>query len=196
MLALLSAVWMPGRFERRVVKGGWEGAHGCKWQQQNLRRFPKRTMFLAVKFPATSRGGRRGPGGGRVVERRGLSPTRGADGNNTRPLHRPGGEDAPPDPRLLLPGASGRPRSAKSPVRPRARVRASARLGPPDPSRAVAAPTHIPRRRGPGLSRRRGTSSSPGRAASPGPTAEPRRRRRELLSERSACPAVSAPGGR
>lgn len=36
--------------------------------------------------------------------------------------------------------------------------------GPPGPSREGSAPTHIPRRRGPGLSPRRGSSSSPRRA--------------------------------
>lgn len=95
---------------------------------------------------------------------------------------------------LLPPGASGRPRSAKP--RGRAGVRASSVLGPPGPSRAISAPTHIPRRRAPGLSPRRRSSSSPRRAASPGPRAERSRRRLELPSERLAGPAGQRRGGR
>lgn len=60
---------------------------------------------------------------------------------------------------FLKPGASGRPRSAKP--QERVRVRAPARL---ERCRAISAPPHIPRRRGPGLSLRRGSSSSARRA--------------------------------
>lgn len=149
--------------------GRWgSGAHGCKEQQQNTPSFPQENGFPCCQVYCHKRwwwwgaGGNRGPGGGRVGGDTRAVPTRGADGNDTHPLLGPGDEDAPPDPRLLLPGASGRPRSAKPPQRARVRVRASARLEPPDPSRATAAPAHIPRRRGPGLSLRRGTSSKSG----------------------------------
>lgn len=71
----------------------------------------------------------------------GEPPPKGQAAINTHPLHGSGDEDAPPIPQgLLLPGALGQPRSLKPPER--ARVRASARLGPPGPSRARVRFTH------------------------------------------------------
>lgn len=97
------------------------------------------------------------------MDRRLLPPTQRPRSNRTHQLHRSRGEDAPPGPQgLLRPGARGGPRSAEPPAW--AGVRASARLGPPGPSRAGSAPTHIPGRRAPGLSPR-GRSSSPPRRA-------------------------------
>lgn len=96
---------------------------------------------------------------------------------------------------FLKPGASGRPRSSKP--RERAPVRASARLGPPGPSRAGSAPTHIPRRRGPGLSLR-GSSSSSADARRQVPAQEPSDRGGGANSRASRTPAlpVRAQGGR
>lgn len=95
-------------------------------------------------------------------------------------------------PRLCLkPGASSRPRSSKP--QERARVRASARLGPSGPSRAGSALTHIPRRRGPGLSLRGGSSSSPDAHRKSGPrsrAAEAAARTPERAGRR---PSLSAP---
>lgn len=111
----------------------------------------KRKMVLLRSLLPLA-GGKRGSGGGREEEKQLLPPTQRPGSNNTHSLRGSGDEDAPPSPQgLLLLSASGPPRSATPPER--TRFRASASLGPPGPSRAGSAPTHIPRRRGPGLSR-------------------------------------------
>lgn len=127
--------------------------------KRRCRRPPfEREGFLAEKFTEPlaggTAGGRQGSGGGQTT----TPPTRRPRSDRTHQLHRSRGEDAPPGP------AGAAPPRRRPPAETRGAPGAGGGRGvlQAGPSRAASAPTHIPRRRAPGLAPR-GRSRPPPR---------------------------------
>lgn len=125
-------------------EGGYEAHRDANSETRRCRLPLPRGRLFAENFTAPA-GAERRLEGGREVYRRPLPPHPEAKQRSHAPAAPIPRRARAPRPAGTAPtSARGGPRSAEPPAW--AGVQASARLGPPGPSRAESAPTHIPGR--------------------------------------------------